>query len=174
MAQVGLVIDRDSWAVLQDEPLYSARFLHCEGSEEIALVMRVEELDWVLQAHPPFTCSLTTWCSPQGTWVVVVAYQIHPTFGETKGGIFYFNPRQVGDGEILRRLPQQESLCLIFLSEDCSTHYTVKVVQPPQELASWRHQLATVAQALASERLTGEEDPDFAIALQEFLTTSNQ
>ena len=167
MAHMGIVIGKESWAVLRDEPFYSARFIDREGTEEIAVVVRVEALDWFMEVYPPLTVNLTTWCSPQGTWVVIIAYQLRPTFGGAKGGTFYLNPRQSADAEILRKFLQQEDLPAIFLSEDCSEHYTVKIVQDPQELNHWRALIDTMGQALAGEGLTNEEDEDFALAVEE-------
>ena len=168
MAHMGIVISKESWAVLREEPLYSARFIDREGAEELALVVRVEELDSFLEAHPPLPLALTAWRSPQGTWVVALAYQLHPTFGEAKAGVFYLNPRQAADAEILRKLPRQESLCVIFLSADCSEHYTVGVAQPPQELAHWQQLMKDISQTLTGEMLADDEDPDFEAARQEF------
>ena len=45
MEKTGLVIGRDSWLLLQDEPLYSARFIDRDGTDELTLVVRVEELE---------------------------------------------------------------------------------------------------------------------------------
>src|SRR5437867_722557 len=64
MAHMGIVISKESWAVLREEPLYSARFIDREGAEELALVVRVEELDSFLEAHPPLPLALTAWRSP--------------------------------------------------------------------------------------------------------------
>ncbi len=47
MEKTGVVINRDSWLLLQDEPFYSARFIDRDGTEELALVVRVEELEGV-------------------------------------------------------------------------------------------------------------------------------
>src|SRR5438128_4510379 len=114
MAHMGIVISKESWAVLREEPLYSARFIDREGAEELALVVRVEELDSFLEAHPPLPLALTAWRSPQGTWVVALAYQLHPTFGEAKARGFLPQPapgRRRGDpaqapaaGELVRDL----------------------------------------------------------------------
>jgi len=167
MAHTGIVIGKESWAVLRDEPLYSARFIDREGTEELAVVVRVEALDWFMEVYPPLTLNLTTWCSPQGTWVVAIAYQLRPTFGGAKGGIFYLNPRQTADAEILRKLLQQEGLPMILLSEDCTEHYTVKIVQDPQELKRWRELVEEMSRALAKEVAPGESDQDFALAVRE-------
>ena len=168
MAHTGIMIDKESWAVLRDEPLYSARFIDREESDEIAVVVRVEALDWFLEAHPPLTLDLATWCSCQGTWVVTLAYQLHPVFGGAKSGVFYLNPRQAADAEILRKLLRQEGLSVIFLSEDGNEHYTVEVVQDPQELERWRQLVANMSHALAGAQPVDGYDPDFEAALQEF------
>ncbi|MBI3302955.1 MAG: hypothetical protein HYZ72_12895 [Deltaproteobacteria bacterium] len=168
MAHTGIMIGKESWAVLRDEPLYSARFIDREGTEEIAVVVRVEELDWFLDAYPPFTIDLAPWRNSQGTWVIAIAYQLHPTFGDVKGGIFYLNPRQAADAEILRKLLRQETLSVIFLSEDCSEHYTVGIAQPPQELARWRQLIDDMNRTLIGAQLANDYDPDFEAALQEF------
>ncbi|MBI3798241.1 MAG: hypothetical protein HY268_14910 [Deltaproteobacteria bacterium] len=167
MAYTGIVIGKESWAVLRDEPLYSARFIDREGTEEIAVVVRVEALDWFMEAYPPLTFNLTTWCSPQGTWVVAITYQLQPTFGGAKGGIFYLNPRQTADAEILRKLLRQDGLPAIFFSEDCTEHYTVKIVQDPQELNRWRELIDAMSQALAREVPSNDVDQDFELAVRE-------
>ena len=167
MTHTGIVIGKESWTVLRDEPLYSARFIDREGTEEIAVVVRVEALDWFMEVYPPLTLNLTTLCSTQGTWVVAIAYQLRPTFSGAKGGIFYLNPRQTADAEILRKLLQQDGLPAIFLSEDCTEHYTVKIVQDPQELNRWRELTDTMSQALAREVPTNDVDQDFALAVEE-------
>jgi len=168
MVHTGISIDKESWAVLREEPLYSARFIDREGSEELALVTRVEELDAFLEASPPLTLNLTTWCSPQGTWVVALAYCLNPTWGGAKGGVFYLNPRQTADAEILQKFVRQESVPVIFLSADVSEHLTVGSVQPPQELAHWQQRIDKLHHALAGELFTGDYDPDFALAQQDF------
>jgi hypothetical protein len=168
MAHTGIVIGKESWAVLRDEPLYSARFIDHEGTEEIAVVVRVEALDWFLEVQPPLTLNLTIWCSPQETWVVAIAYQLRPAFGGAKGGIFYLNPRQTADAEILRKLLRQESLSMILLSEDCREHYTVAIVQDPQELDRWRQLVTDMNQTLAGMQLIDGYDLDFEAALREF------
>ena len=38
MEKTGVVIGRDSWLLLRDEPLYSARFIDRDGTDELALV----------------------------------------------------------------------------------------------------------------------------------------
>jgi hypothetical protein len=167
MAHTGIVIGKESWAVLRDEPLYSARFIDREGTEELAVVTRVEALDWFMEAYPPLTLNLTTWCSLRGTWVVTIAYQLRPTFGGAKGGIFYLNPRQTADAEIFRKLLQQEGLPVIFLSEDCTEHYTVKIVQDPQELKRWQELVEEMSQALTKGVPLGEIEQDFALAVRE-------
>jgi len=168
MVHTGIMIGKESWAVLRDEPFYSARFIDREGTDEIALVVRVEALDWFLEVKPPLTLDLTTWCSPQGVWIVAIAYQLQPVFGGAKGGIFYLNPRHATDAEIPRKLLQQEGVPVIFLSEDCREHYTVKVVQDPRELDRWRQLVADMKHALAGTQLVDGHDLDFEAALQEF------
>jgi hypothetical protein len=168
MVHTGIVIGKESWAVLREEPLYSARFIDREGTEEIAVVARVQALDWFLEVQSPLTLGLTTWCSAQGTWVVAVAYQLRPAFGGAKGGIFYLNPRQALDAEILRKLLRQESLSAILLSEDCQEHYTVAIAQDPQELERWRGLVADVNRALTGTRPIDGADPDFEAAVEEF------
>jgi len=166
MEQTGIVIGKESWAVLRDEPLYSARFIDREGTDEIAVVMRVEALDWFFEVHPPLTLDLTTWRSPQGIWVVLISYQLHSTFGGTQGGTFYLNPRQAADAEILRKLLRQETLLVVFLSEDCNAHYTVGVVQDPQVLVRWRQLVEEMNQTLPQEKST-DAFSDFEAAVQE-------
>jgi hypothetical protein len=174
MAHTGIVIAKESWDVLREEPLYSARFIHREGSDELALVVRVEELDGFLQNYPPLTLALTSWCSPQGTWVVAVAYQLHPLYGGGKGGIFFFNPRQRADMDILHKLLQRDSLPTIFLNDDCTEHYSVGVVLPPQEVERWRQAILVLAQTLPEKTFSGEEDPAFELARRAFQERSAQ
>ena len=170
MQHTGIAIGKESWAVLREEPLYSARFIDREGTEEIAVVARVEAIDWFFEVQPPLTVDLSTWCSSQGTWVVTIVYQLHPTFGRTKGGVFYLNPRQVADAEILGKLLRQEGLVVILLSEDCHEHYTVRVVQDPRALDRWRQLVGEMGKTLAGEALADDEDLDFTAALQELQT----
>jgi hypothetical protein len=129
--------------------------------------VRVEALDWFMEAYPPLTLNLTTWCSPQGTWVVAIAYQLQPTFGRAKGGIFYLNPRQTTDAEILSKFLRQDGLPVIFLSEDCAEHYTVKIVQDPQELNRWRELIDAMSQALTRDVPPNDVDQDFELAVRE-------
>ena len=168
MVSMGIVITAESWSLIQQEPFYSARFIDHEESEELALVVRVEDLDSFLEVHPPLTLDLTVWCSPQGTWVVALAYLLHRAFGDAKGGIFYLNPRQTSDSEILQKLLRQETLHVIFLSADLSEHLTVGVVQPPQKLAHWQQLIEDLNHTLTGEKLTGDFDPDFEVAQRDF------
>jgi hypothetical protein len=141
METTGISINKESWALLREEPLYSARFIDRSGTDELALVVRVEALDWFLDVYPPVFLDLVSWRSPRGAWVVVVSYQLRPSFGAAKGGSFYMNPRQEAEAELLRKLIQQESLPVIFLSQDCASHYTTKAILDPQVLMTWRQQL---------------------------------
>ena len=65
MQPTGVVINRESWLLLREEPLYSVRFIDREGSQELAVVSRVEDLDWFIDAPLPLTLSLSTWQSPE-------------------------------------------------------------------------------------------------------------
>ena len=167
MQQTGIVIGKESWMLLRDEPLYSARFIDREGTDELALVIRVEMLDWFVEAHPPLTVDLSTWCGTQGKWVVVVAYQLQPSFGGAQGGVFYLNPGQSADAELLRKFLKQETLHVVFLSEDCEAHYTVGVSLHPQEQGHWRQLVEEIERTLAGKKRDAENDPDFAAAVQE-------
>jgi hypothetical protein len=168
MEQTGIVIGKESWAVLREEPLYSVRFIDREGTDEIAAVVRVEVLDWFLEVRPPLVLDLAAKRNSQGTWVVVMTYQLRPNFGGWQGGVFYLNPRQLADGEILRKLLRQESLPVVFLSDDCQTHYTLPVGLDPQDLGRWRETWSEVQLATVGRQLAGEIDPDFDAAVQEF------
>jgi hypothetical protein len=167
MQQTGIVIGRESWLLLRDEPLYSARFIDREGTDELALVVRVEMLDWFVEAHPPLTVDLSTWCSTQRKWVVVVAYQLQPFFGGSQGGEFYFNPSHSVDAEFLKKFLKQETLYVVFLSEDCEAHYTVGVPLSPQEQGHWRRLVGEIERILAGKTPEDEDDSDFAAAVQE-------
>ena len=165
---IGIVIGKESWSLLQQEPFYSARFIHREETDEIVLVVRVEVLDFFLDVHPPLSLNLTVWSSPKGTWVIALAYLLHRTFGDTKGGIFYLNPRQASDSAILHKLLQQETLHVIFFSADMSEHLTVGVMQPTQTLTRWQQLVENMNRTLTGEKFDGESDPDFETALQDF------
>jgi len=167
MVQTGIVVNKESWAVLRDEPLYSARFIDRENTEELALVIRVEVLDFFIDAFPPLTLDLTTWRSPHGIWVVVISYGVHPTFGSTQAGAFYLNPRQPSEAELLRKLLRQETLSVIFLSADCQEHYTARVVLDPQALANWRQQLNELNGGRSGNTFADEIDAGFELAVQE-------
>jgi hypothetical protein len=167
MQQTGIVIGRESWLLLRDEPLYSARFIDREGTDELALVVRVEMLDWFVEAHPPLTVDLSTWRGTQGTWVVVVAYQLQPSFGGAQGGEFFFNPSHSVDFELLRKFLQQENLYVVFLSEDCEAHYTVGVPLNPQEQLHWRQLVEETERTLAEKTRDDESDSGFEAAVQE-------
>jgi hypothetical protein len=174
MVKTGIVINSESWSLLQQEPLYSARFIDSEGSQEIVLVARVEDLESFMEVEPHATLNLTVWCSPQDTWVVALAYLLHCAFAEAKGEIFYLNPRQTSDSEILRKLLRQETLHVIFFSADLSEHLTVGVVQPPQKLAHWQQLVENVNRLLTGEKLAGDFDPDFALAQRDFQAHFNE
>ncbi len=59
MEHTGIVIGKESWAVLREEPLYSARFIDREGTEELAVIVRVEAIDWFFEVQPLLTLDLT-------------------------------------------------------------------------------------------------------------------
>ena len=168
MEKTGVVIGRESWLVLQDEPFYSARFIDRDGTEELALVVRVEELEWFIDSGLPLRLTLTMWRSSDGVWLAAIAYQLHPSFGDLKSGVFFLNPRQAADATILYKLPQQERLTVIFLTADCATHYTLGVPQDAEEREQWRQRIQQVGQTEAGEMLDGEMDPLFEAALDEF------
>ena len=165
----GVSINKESWALLREEPLYSARFIDREGTEELALVVRVEVLDFFFDLHPPLTLTLDTWKSSQGVWVVLVTYQLPSPVGPPQAGVFYLNPRHAADREILRKLSQREALSAIFLNEDCQEHYTVSIVFDPQIFTQWQAQLKAIAQEVQHPLLTGDTDPPFEAAIEELL-----
>lgn len=167
MNPTGVSINKESWALLREEPLYSARFIDREGTEELALVIRVEVLDFFFGMHPPLTLDVNTWRSSQGVWIVLVAYQLPSPAGPPQRGVFYLNPQHTADHEILRKLLQRETLAAIFLSEDCQEHYTVSIVHDPQTFAQWQTQLKAIAQEVQKPLLTGDTDLRFEAAVQE-------
>ena len=167
MTQTGIVINKESWGLLQEEPLYSPRFIDREGTDELALIVRVELLDFFLEAPVPLTVDLSTWRSSQGTWVVIVTYRLHPTFGSGTGGMFYLNPCQESDSEILRKFLQQETLSVVFLSEDCTEHYTTRLFFDPQAQTRWWQQVGAMKEALTGTTLTDNNQAEFEQAAQE-------
>ena len=50
MKKTGVVINREGWLLLVEEPLYSIRFIDREGTQELAVVTRVEDLELFLEA----------------------------------------------------------------------------------------------------------------------------
>jgi len=169
MNPTGVSINKESWALLREEPLYSARFIDREGTEELALVVRVEVLDLFFDMYPPLALDVNTWQSSQGIWVVLVGYQLSAPAGPPPGGVFYLNPQHAADSEILRKLSQRETLSVIFLSEDCQEHYTVGITHDPQTFAQWQTQLKVIAQETQKPLLTGDTDPNFEAAVQELV-----
>lgn len=166
METTGISIEKESWAVLREEPLYSARFIARSGTDELVLVVRVEALDWFFEMQPPLLLDVTPWRSSQGVWVVVVSYQLRSSFGGAKGGSFYMNPRQEAEAELLRKLTQQEALPVIFLSEDCESHYTAKVMLDPQALMTWRLQIEEIREGLKGKVSLEGDDEEFAAAVR--------
>lgn len=169
MQPTGISINKESWALLREEPLYSARFIDREGTDELIVVVRVEMLDWFLEVQPPLTLDLISWRSPRGVWVSVLSYALRPNFGDSKGGTFYLNPRVDAEAELLRKLVQQELLPVIFLSEDCESHYTSRVLVDPQSLQAWRQQIDEVKLGLKGRPSVDGGDPEFAATVQELL-----
>ncbi len=169
MEATGVSIGKESWTLLREEPLYSARFIDRAGTDELALVARVEELDWFVKVQPPVLFDMVSWRSPRGVWVVVLSYQLRPTFGGTKGGSFYLNPRQHEEAEVLRKLVSKDSLPVIFLSEDCEAHYTVTVPLDPAVLAVWRGQLEEVNAGINGKPVIENLEQEFSAAVQELL-----
>ena len=166
MEKTGLVIGRDSWLVLQDEPLYSARFIDRDGTDELAMVVRVEELEWFVESGFPLAVSLCTWQSSQNVWLAAIAYQLYPSFGETKAGVFFLNPGRAADAALLDKLPHQERLAVIFLSADCTTHYTTTLPQDDDQRAEWRDRIVHMKRAVSD--VTEDRDGAFETALAEF------
>lgn len=169
MEATGISIGKESWSLLREEPLYSARFIDRTGTDELAIVTRVEALDWFVEVQPPVLFDLVSWRSPHGAWVVVLSYQLRPNFGGVKGGSFYLNPRQSGEAEVLRKLVLKDSLTVIFLSEDCESHYTVSIPLDSQVLALWRGQLEEVNVGLNGKPFVEDVDEEFSAAVQELL-----
>lgn len=164
MNPTGVSINKESWMLLREEPLYSARFIDREGTDELALVVRVEVLDFFFDQHPPLSFALKTWQSSQGAWVVLVTYHLPSPVGPPQAGVFYLNPQQTADSEILRKISQRDTLSVIFLSEDCQEHYTVSVPHDPQTFAQWQSQLQALTQG---SLLNDETDAAFEAAIRE-------
>jgi hypothetical protein len=167
MNPTGVSINKESWALLREEPLYSARFIDREGTEELALVFRVEVLDFFFDMHPPLTLDVNAWQSSQGVWIVLVTYQIPTPGGPPQTGVFYLNPRHAADREILRKLSQRDTLSVIFLSEDCQEHYTVSIVHDPQMFVQWQSQISEIAQNTQESLPIHNTDSAFEAAMQE-------
>ncbi|MCY4389112.1 MAG: hypothetical protein OXC18_18620 [Desulfurellaceae bacterium] len=168
MQPTGVVINRESWLLLREEPVYSVRFIDREGTQELAVVSRVEDLDWFIEAPLPLTLRLSTWQSPEQIWVVAIGYQLHPTFGGSKGGVFYLNPRQASDAALLHKLVRQDKLTVILLSDDTELHYTVSVPLSPPQLERWQAAVARLGLPAAGALSDAEEDPAFDRALRAF------
>ncbi len=168
MQPTGVVINRESWLLLREEPVYSVRFIDREGTQELAVVSRVEDLDWFIEAPLPLTLRLSTWQSPEQIWVVAIGYQLHPTFGGSKGGVFYLNPRQASDTALLHKLVRQDKLTVILLSDDTELHYTVSVPLSPPQLERWQAAVARLGLPAAGALSDAEEDPAFDRALRAF------
>jgi hypothetical protein len=167
MEPTGISINKESWALLRDEPLYSARFIDRTNTDELALVVRVEALEWFLGMQPPLLFDLVSWRSPRGVWVVILSYQLRSNFGPTKGGSFYLNPRQSTEADLLRKLTVRDSLPVVFLSEDCETHYTTKVLLDPQVVAVWRGQIDKISLSLSGKQMIDGVDAEFETAVHE-------
>lgn len=166
MEKTGVVIGRDSWLLLQAEPLYSARFIEREGTDELALVVRVEELEWFVEAGLPVAVALCSWQSSRGVWLAAVAYELYPICGETKAGLFCVNPCQVADATLLDKLPCQKRLAVIFLSADCTTHYTIGLPQDDEQRAAWRAAIARTTPPASG--LSADQEAAFEAACAEF------
>ena len=171
MNPTGVVINRQSWLLLVDEPLYSLRFIDREGTQELAVVTRVEDLEWYIQAPLPLSLNLSVWQSRKGVWLVAIAYQLLPTFGTSKLGLFYLDPQDEADGTILTKLLRQDNLVTIFLSEDTELHYTASIPLAPQEIANWRTSLDRITNGKNKTRLVTPIENRFSEATQEFEET---
>ena len=139
MQPTGVVINRESWLLLREEPLYSVRFIDREGTQELAVVSRVEDLDWFYRSPPcrsPCACLHGRAPSGYGWWPS--ATNCIQRLGGSKGGVFYLNPRQASDAALLRKLVRQEKLTVILLSDDTELHYTVSVPLSPPQLERWQ------------------------------------
>lgn len=165
-AATGVVIDRASWRLLMDEPLYSLRFIDREGTDELAAVVRVEALDWFVGVPRPLSLGLVAWRAPQHVWVVGVGYRLHPGFGNETGGVFHLDPRRRDDAALLRKLAVQDTLTAIFLSRDTGLHYTVPVPLAPDQLHDWRAALARLDTAGTPDRV--DDGQTFAAACAAF------
>ena len=171
MNPTGVVINRKSWLLLVDEPLYSLRFIDREGTQELAVVTRVEELDWYIQAPLPLSTNLSVWQSRKGIWLVAIAYQLLPTFGSSKLGLLYLDPKDKADGAVLTRLLRQDNLVTIFLSEDTKLHYTASIPLAPQELACWRTSLDRITDSKRKTLPYTPTEDGFSEAVREFEET---
>lgn len=167
MEPTGISIGKESWALLREEPLYSARFIDRDDTDELAVVVRVEALDWFLGVQPPLLFDMVSWRSPRGVWVVILSYQFRANFGSAKGGSFYLNPRQPAEAEVLRKLLLRDSLPVIFLSEDCQSHYTSPVTFDPQVMDMWRQQIEEVKAGIRGKPAIENVDEEFDSAVRE-------
>jgi hypothetical protein len=169
MQHTGIVINKESWLMLRDEPLYSPRFITREDTNEVALVTRVEVLDFFLEVYPPLILDLETWCGSDNIWGASLHYRFRTRFGGSYQGVFYLNPRQRSDVALLRHVTQHETLTAVFLSEDCNEHYTVDLVHDPQALARWQQLVSSlpIEEALLDADV---EDTTFMAAVDELRT----
>ena len=81
--------------------------------------------------------------------------------------MFYLNPRQATDSEILRKFLRQEALSIVFLNEDCAEHYTTRLFFDPQAMARWWQQVGAMKIALGEAKLRDDYDEEFEQAVQE-------
>lgn len=160
----GVVIDKASWRLLTDEPLYSLRFIDREGTDELAAVVRVEDIDWFVGTPRPLSLGLVAWRAPQRIRVVAVGYRLHPGFGGDKGGVFHLDPRRAEDAALLRKLVARDTLTAIFLSAGTELHYTVPVPLAPDQLQDWRMAVSRLDAAETPEAQSDEQTFDSACA----------
>ena len=155
-------------SVLRRAPVYTPALIGLEGSEELALAMRVENLAPFRRADLLITVRLVVWCSDQGTWVVVIAFRVVDDPRNPCEGDAYLNPRQAADHTLLHRLARQERFPLLFLSKDLLEAVGKQVSWSPQQRGEVAAVLASVERSLTGSLGAGKWDPDFERAKVEF------
>lgn len=139
-----------------------------EDRDEMAMCVRMEDLASLRQSGFPSYVKLKTWQSPEGLWVVAIAFCIQHEVDKQMTGRCFLNPRRPYSRTLLWRLCLQECIHFIFFSPDLHTAKGAALSWSPEQRQELTIIMNLVGRTPPQDLLPDDPDPDFEQAQEEF------
>ena len=155
-------------SILLGMPTYTPFLLGLEGRNDTAVIIRVDDLASFLETELPITIKFVAYRGRLGAWVVCVAFRVVDDAHDPLEGDTYLNPRQAFDYELLLKLSRQKIFPIIFLAPDLRDAVGKRISWRDTQREEVFRAVMAMQKDLRGEKLTGNYDPDFGTAKEEF------